>query len=100
MIQLSADERALLEVLVTSKCPLGAFEARKALLPSPTTRDGRTRERRAWTRRTIELVEAWLDLWNAGLIAEVVKADGENGSKCVITEAGRAALAATAEEGR
>lgn len=91
------DEHMILAVLAKADAPMGMFDARDALLIRPGTTDARRREHREWTRRSIEVVGAWLNPWKTGLIWESVEADGEHGSECEISEAGRIALAATAE---
>lgn len=92
MTEPGTDEHMILTVLAKAGAPMGVFDARDALLPDPGTTDARRREHRKWTQRSIELVGAWINLWKAGLIWESVEADGEHGSECEITEAGRAAL--------
>lgn len=91
--KLTADGRALLAVFAAALTPVGMVEARDAVLPGPTGRDGRSREHRLWVTRANEVTDAWTRLWEAGLIWEVVPADGEHGGKCEITAIGRLALA-------
>lgn len=97
MSELGTDERTLLTLLADAGGPMGMFDARDAVLPGPGTLDGRRREHREWSQRSFELIKAWVNLWKAGLIWESVEADGEHGSQCEITEAGRAVLAAVVE---
>lgn len=92
------DEHGILTALAKAGAPMGMFDARDALLVRPGTTNARRREHREWTQRSIEVVGAWLNLWKTGLIWESVEADGEHGSECEISEAGRAALAATTKE--
>lgn len=91
--KLTADGRALLAAFAAAPAPMGMVEARDAVLPGPTGRDGRSREHRLWVERANEVADAWTRLWEAGLIWEVVPANGEHGSKCEITNIGRLALA-------
>lgn len=92
MAEPGSDEHALLTLLAEAEAPIDMFDARDVVLIRPATTDGRRREHREWTRRSIELVGAWLNLWKAGLIWQSVKADGEHGGECEISEAGRQAL--------
>lgn len=98
-MELSANDRALLAIYAaaTATAPVDLYTATEAVLPKPANRDGRTREYRAWAEQMDVLVRAWLGLYKAGLIREHDDYDG-HGSDSVITEAGRAALAAA--EGR
>jgi hypothetical protein len=55
--------------------------------------DGRTRVGKAWLKQVLDLIEASLDLRDAGLAEVVVESDGGRPYEIGITDAGRRYLA-------
>lgn len=98
MTALSEDGYLMLRTVSAAAEPIGMFEAAEAIQGEPASLDGRTREHKAFVARRFELVEAFVELWKAGLICEVSE-DG-TGSRSVVTDAGRAALATYQNEER
>lgn len=94
--RITEDAHLVLRTMLDVGEPIGMFEVTEAIQGEPTSRDGRTREHKAFMARRFELVEAFVELWKAGLIREVSE-DG-TGSVSVVTDAGRAALASYQKE--
>lgn len=87
---LSADERAVLAVLAEVTEPLDWGDVVESLLP-PKPSWPRYGGKRAWVARWEKLVKATMGLYKAGLVAELPTGPPD---MTVITDAGRAALAA------
>jgi hypothetical protein len=89
-------EDDLLAVLRTLGAPgvtsLPMFDVRDRILTDPVG-DARTREHREWTRRSLTLIGAHIELYNRGLIYESVPADGVHPGEMKLTDAGRETLA-------
>lgn len=92
MTVLSDDERAVLAVLAAAGCPLSIDDAFEQLLP-PRPSWPRFGGRRAYSARWVAMMNAWVGLGRAGMLA--VWLDGSY--QYEITEAGREALAGTKE---
>jgi hypothetical protein len=89
-------EDDLLAVLRTLGAPgvtsLSVFDVRDRILTAPAG-DARSREHREWTRRSLTLVRAHIELHDRGLIYEAVPADGAHPGEMKLTDAGREVLA-------
>jgi hypothetical protein len=89
-------EDDLLAVLQALGAPgvasLPMFSVRDRILAAPAG-DARSREHREWTRRSLTLCSAHIELYDRGLIYEAVPADGVHPGEMKLTDAGREVLA-------
>lgn len=88
---LADDHVKILQALVESEA-LGTLDVCAVLNPGPPTRDGRTREHKAWVNRTLEIRQALLDLAERDLVDLVIDAN-TGADRLNLTAAGRAFLA-------
>lgn len=93
MFDLSADARRILAVFAKADKPVDWGDVVESLLP-PRPRGPRRGGKRAWAARWEDLVRTAMELYKAGLLAELPTGPAD---MTVITEAGRKALAASAE---
>lgn len=88
MAVLSDDERAILAVFAEAAEPLGWGDVVESLLP-PRPRGPRRGGKRTWALRWEEMVRTAMELYKAGLLAELPTGPAD---MTVITDAGREAL--------
>lgn len=77
----TADEQAILKALADAGEPTDMFTIVHQVAPPPQTTDGRTREHKAWSTRSIDLIRVFINLYERGFILETVPSDGEHGSR-------------------
>ncbi|MER7826997.1 hypothetical protein [Streptomyces sp. NPDC096097] len=93
---LTGYETQVLHLLAGSTEPIGTFDVPDRLQRQPVPDIDAPDEdpvRAAWTEERLGLVESLIALCDKGLADVAVRADGENGDRFVVTEAGRVFLA-------
>lgn len=95
MPDLSADACRILTMFAEADKPLDWGDVVESLLP-PRPRGPRRGGKRTWQLRWEEMVRTAMELYKAGLLAELPTGPAD---MTVITDAGREALAASTEAG-
>ncbi|MGW0750798.1 hypothetical protein [Streptomyces sp. NPDC002587] len=91
---LTGYETRVLHLLAASTEPVGTFAVADRLQSRPAPdNDAPDPVCVACTEERIDLVQSTIALCDKGLVDVAVRADGENGDRFVVTDAGRAFLA-------